>query len=104
MYAMLVNITYSLPSPCRTERQWRDLAYCLRVMSFNERMIRTLQENLPIFAQQLSIQDVYNSFSEILTNAKKTAKVDFLPQLEEFEAKMEEVSPRENVGPCWNSD
>uniref|UniRef100_A0A5K3FMD3 Condensin complex subunit 1 n=1 Tax=Mesocestoides corti TaxID=53468 RepID=A0A5K3FMD3_MESCO len=74
----------------QSERQWRDLAYCLRVMSFNERMVRTLQENLPIFAQQLSIHDVYQSFSEILVNAKKNAKADNLPQLEELEAKIEE--------------
>ncbi|VDD83689.1 unnamed protein product [Mesocestoides corti] len=75
----------------QSERQWRDLAYCLRVMSFNERMVRTLQENLPIFAQQLSIHDVYQSFSEILVNAKKNAKADNLPQLEELEAKIEEA-------------
>ena len=54
-------------------------------------MVRTLQENLPIFAQQLSIPDVYQSFSEILTNAKKNAKPDALPHLEEFEAKIMEV-------------
>ncbi|KAL5961881.1 Condensin complex subunit 1 [Taenia solium] len=74
----------------QTERQWRDLAYCLRVMSFNERMVRTLQENLPIFAQQLFIPDVYQSFSEILANVKKNSKADALPHLEEFEAKIEE--------------
>ncbi|VDO05005.1 unnamed protein product [Rodentolepis nana] len=74
----------------QTEKQWRDLAYCLRVMSFNERMIRTLQENLPIFAQQLSIPDVHASFVEILTNAKKNTKAEILPQIEELEAKIEE--------------
>lgn len=62
-------------------------------MSFNERMVRTLQENLSIFAQQLSIPDVYQSFTEILSNAKKNAKSDNLPQIEEFEAKIEEVYP-----------
>ncbi|VDL41819.1 unnamed protein product [Hymenolepis diminuta] len=75
----------------QTERQWRDLAYCLRVMSFNERMIRTLQENLPIFVQQLSIPDVYVSFAEILANAKKNVKAEILPQIEELEAKIEET-------------
>ncbi|BHF59373.1 meiotic chromosome condensation [Sparganum proliferum] len=74
----------------QTERQWRDLAYCLSVMSFNERMVRTLQENLPIFAQQLSIVDVYSAFTEILSSARKSAKPDFLPQLDEFEAKINE--------------
>lgn len=54
-------------------------------------MVRTLQENLPIFAQQLSISDVYQSFSEILINVKKNAKADSLPHLEEFEAKIAEV-------------
>lgn len=63
-------------------------------MSFNERMIRTLQENLPIFAQQLFIPDVYQSFSEILANVKKNSKADALPHLEEFEAKIEEVLER----------
>ncbi|VDL90104.1 unnamed protein product [Schistocephalus solidus] len=74
----------------QTERQWRDLAYCLSVMSYNERMVRTLQENLPIFAQQLSIVDVYSAFKEILSSARKSAKPDFLPQLDEFEAKVNE--------------
>ncbi|KAM7541321.1 hypothetical protein Aperf_G00000027562 [Anoplocephala perfoliata] len=74
----------------QTERQWRDLAYCLRVMSFNERMVRTLQENLSIFAQQLSIPDVYQSFVEVLANAKKNVKADYVPQIDELEAKIEE--------------
>ncbi|VDN10924.1 unnamed protein product [Dibothriocephalus latus] len=86
-FSCLVRL--SLPT-FRTERQWRDLAYCLSVMSYNERMVRTLQENLPIFAQQLSIIDVYGAFTEIISSARKSAKPDFLPQLDDFEAKINE--------------
>ncbi len=51
-----------------------------------------MQENLPVFAPHLCVPDVHLAFVAILTHVRKNAKPDFLPQLEEFEAKIGEVS------------
>uniref|UniRef100_A0A183AUH0 Cnd1 domain-containing protein n=1 Tax=Echinostoma caproni TaxID=27848 RepID=A0A183AUH0_9TREM len=73
------------------QRQWRDLAHCLTVMSFNERMMRVLYENITAFADKLSVPEVYSAFEILITNAKKTTKPDGMARLEEFEAKVNEV-------------
>ncbi|KAJ7379614.1 meiotic chromosome condensation [Desmophyllum pertusum] len=38
----------------KTERQWRDLAFCLSMLSYNERGIRKLQENFRLLPRQIS--------------------------------------------------
>ncbi|CAH8841825.1 unnamed protein product [Trichobilharzia szidati] len=72
------------------ERQWRDLAFCLNVMPFSERMMKVLYENLPAFADKLCITEVYAAFECIITNVKKLIKPDAMATLEEFEAKIKE--------------
>ncbi|KAG5448588.1 Condensin complex subunit 1 [Clonorchis sinensis] len=74
----------------RTQRQWRDLAYCLTVISFNERTMRVLYENIIAFADKLCVPEVYSAFDLLITNAKKFTKPDGLARLEEFEAKVKE--------------
>lgn len=58
----------------RTERQWRDLAFCLSMLSYNERGIRKLQENFTCFHDKLAEEDVYQSFLTIVGKSKKFAK------------------------------
>ena len=58
----------------RTERQWRDLAFCLSMLSYNERGIRKLQENFACFHDKLAEEDVYQSFLAIVGKSKKFAK------------------------------
>jgi len=58
----------------RTERQWRDLAFCLSMLSFNERGIRKLQENFTCFHDKLAEEHVYQSFLTIVGKSKKFAK------------------------------
>ena len=58
----------------RNCRQWRDLAFCLSMLTYNERSIRKLQENFACFADKLGEQDVFNSFMTIMDSAKKFAK------------------------------
>ncbi|KER23370.1 hypothetical protein T265_08743 [Opisthorchis viverrini] len=74
----------------RTQRQWRDLAYCLTVISFNERTMRVLYENIIAFADKLCVPEVYSAFDLLITNAKKFTKPDGLARLEEFESKVKE--------------
>ncbi|KAF5403350.1 Condensin complex subunit 1 [Paragonimus heterotremus] len=75
----------------RLHRQWRDLAYCLTVISFNERSMRVLYENIPAFADKLCLPEVYAAFELLLANAKKFTKPDGMARLEEFEAKVNEM-------------
>ena len=56
------------------ERQWRDLAFCLSMLSYNEKTIRKLQENESCFIDKLSSEDVFSSFMTIINGARKFAK------------------------------
>ena len=58
----------------RCERQWRDLTFCLSLLSYNERSIRKLQENFSCFADKLSEEFVYSCFVTIVAGARKFAK------------------------------
>ena len=59
---------------CSVDRQWRDLAFCLSLLSFSERSLRKLQENFACFNDKLYEDDVYNSFCSIMNASKKFAK------------------------------
>ena len=58
----------------RVERQWRDLAYCLSMLSYNEKCVRKLQENFACFGDKLADEDVYSCFMTIMSGAKKFSK------------------------------
>jgi condensin complex subunit 1 len=90
----------------RTEQQSRDLAFCLSLLNCSERGMKKLLENLPCYQGLLSDDVLYNLFMQILSKAKKNAKVDFKVDLfvvslceicncqivlEEFEAKLSEI-------------
>ena len=58
----------------RCSRQWRDLAYCLSMLTYSEKSVRKLQENFTCFHDKLHDEDVYNSFMAIIGGARKLAK------------------------------
>ena len=58
----------------RTEQQGQHLAFCLSQLSFSERSLRKLQENMSCYQGLLSDMDVYNSFVIILGKLKKFPK------------------------------
>lgn len=64
------------------ERQWRDLAYCLSLFSYNERSLRKLIENLDCYKDKLHCAGVMDCFTAIINNTNKMArneiKVGFL--------------------------
>ena len=61
-------------SSYRTDRQWVDLSFCLAQLSYNERSLRKLQENVACFQGTLSNNDVYGYFATIIGKCKKMAK------------------------------
>ncbi|XP_013415078.1 condensin complex subunit 1-like isoform X2 [Lingula anatina] len=74
----------------RTERQWRDLSFCLSMLSYNEKSIRKLQENFACFGDKLHEEEVYSCFTTIISGAKKFAKPETKAMVEEFEQRLEE--------------
>lgn len=73
----------------RTDRQWRDLAFCLSMLSYNERGIRKLQENFSCFHDKLAEEDVYHSFLNIVGKSKKFAK----PEVKVRKASVQSLTP-----------
>lgn len=56
------------------ERQWRDIAYCLSLLNYNEKTIKKLMENVKFFKDKVQVQEVYDSFRTIISNTSKLAK------------------------------
>jgi len=56
------------------ERQWRDIAFCLSLLSYTEKTIKKLIENIGFFKDKVQIQEVYDFFRQIITNTLKLAK------------------------------
>lgn len=72
----------------KTERQWRDLAFCLSMLSYNERGIRKLQENFTCFHDKLAEEDVYQSFLTIVGKSKKFAKPEVKALVDELDQRI----------------
>lgn len=72
----------------KTDRQWRDLAFCLSMLSYNERGIRKLQENFSCFHDKLAEEDVYHSFLNIVGKSKKFAKPEVKALVDELEQRI----------------
>ncbi|XP_071542942.1 condensin complex subunit 1-like [Panulirus ornatus] len=71
-----------------TTRQWRDIAYCLSLLQFNERCVRKLSENFACYADKLHEPEVYEFFLGILASAQKVVKLDAKALIEELEGRM----------------
>lgn len=58
----------------RTERQSRDLMFCLSLLSFNERSLRRILENWNCISDKIHEETIADALQGILSNAKKMAK------------------------------
>lgn len=56
------------------ERQWRDIAYCLSLLSYTEKTIKKLIENITLFKDKVQVEEVYDYFKHIISNTMKLAK------------------------------
>ncbi|XP_006814852.2 condensin complex subunit 1-like [Saccoglossus kowalevskii] len=72
----------------RTDRQVRDLAFCLAMLNYSEKGIRKLQENFVCFGDKLADEEVYNCFQNVITKSKKFAKPEVKVIVDELEAKL----------------
>lgn len=56
------------------ERQWRDIAFCLSKLTYNEKTIKKLGDNIITFKDKVQVQEVYDYFRVIISDTSKLAK------------------------------
>ncbi|KAM7345451.1 CAP-D2 condensin subunit [Cochliomyia hominivorax] len=74
----------------REERQWRDIAYCLSLLSYNEKTIKKLIDNIQYFKDKVQVDEVYQSFKLIINNTSKLAKPELKTVVQELETRINE--------------
>ncbi|CAK4144431.1 unnamed protein product [Aphanomyces euteiches] len=77
--------------------QWRDFAYCLSNLPFNDRALKKLIELRKMFKTCLVDDGVYESFQQIISKAKKFCKAEMKESLDEIERMIEVMHSGENV-------
>lgn len=58
------------------ERQWTDIAYCLSLVTYTEKTIKKLIDNIGLFKDKVQVNEVYEYFKQIIQNTLKLAKDD----------------------------
>jgi condensin complex subunit 1 len=82
----------------RNERQWREIAHCLAQLSYSERGVRKLQENVACYQDKLGSPGVYTCFSAIFTKCRKFAKPEVKALVDELEKRVEELHKKYTEG------
>lgn len=72
----------------KEERQWRDIAFCLSLLSYNEKTMKKLIDNITNFKDKVQIDEVYQFFKTIITNTSKLAKPELKAIVTEFESRL----------------
>lgn len=70
------------------KRQWRDIAFCLSLLTYTEKTIKKLIEHIPNFRDKVQEDEVYDSFKAIIATTNKTAKPEFKVIVADFETKL----------------
>uniref|UniRef100_A0A182PMX8 Condensin complex subunit 1 n=1 Tax=Anopheles epiroticus TaxID=199890 RepID=A0A182PMX8_9DIPT len=71
-------------------RQWRDIAFCLSLLSYNEKTIKKLAENIGCFKDKVQHEEIYQAFRTIISNTSKLAKAELKNAVLEFETRLKE--------------
>ncbi|CAF4740358.1 unnamed protein product, partial [Rotaria socialis] len=74
-------------------RLWRDLAYIMSKLTYNERALKGLLDHYNYYADKLVEDAVYESFITIVNNAKKNlgTKPDLKVVLDELSTRIEQA-------------
>eukprot|EP01116_Phalansterium_solitarium_P025583 TRINITY_DN985_c0_g1_i5.p1 TRINITY_DN985_c0_g1~~TRINITY_DN985_c0_g1_i5.p1 ORF type:complete len:1640 (+),score=672.83 TRINITY_DN985_c0_g1_i5:197-5116(+) len=68
--------------------QWRNIAYCLSLLSYSDKVLRRLNEHAKLWSDKLSDAAVKAAFDAIASKARKFAKPEMKEPLAEFDAKL----------------
>ncbi|XP_066213963.1 condensin complex subunit 1 [Saccopteryx leptura] len=72
----------------RTERQYRDLAYCLSQLPLTERGLHKMLDNFECFGDKLSDESVFSAFLSVVGKLRRGAKPEVKLIIDEFEQKL----------------
>uniref|UniRef100_A0A452TN69 Condensin complex subunit 1 n=1 Tax=Ursus maritimus TaxID=29073 RepID=A0A452TN69_URSMA len=72
----------------RTERQYRDLAYCVSQLPLTERGLRKMLDNFDCFGDKLSDESVFSAFLSVVGKLRRGAKPEGKVTIDEFEQKL----------------
>uniref|UniRef100_A0ABI7Y3K3 Condensin complex subunit 1 n=1 Tax=Felis catus TaxID=9685 RepID=A0ABI7Y3K3_FELCA len=72
----------------RTERQYRDLAYCVSQLPLTERGLRRMLDNFDCFGDKLSDESIFSAFSSVVGKLRRGAKPEGKAVIDEFEQKL----------------
>jgi condensin complex subunit 1 len=72
------------------ERHWRDIGYCLSLLSFGtEKSFKKLIEFLPLYQDKLYEDSLYKYLLEISTRASKSGKQEFKAMMDDFKQQLQ---------------
>nr|XP_027806943.1 condensin complex subunit 1 [Marmota flaviventris] len=72
----------------RTERQYRDLAYCMSQLPITERGLRKMTDNFDCFGDKLSDESIFGALLSIVGKLRRGAKPEGKAIIDEFEQKL----------------
>ncbi|KAK2499670.1 hypothetical protein MC885_021184 [Smutsia gigantea] len=72
----------------RTERQYRDLAYCMSQLPLTERGLRKMLDNFDCFGDKLSDESIFSAFLSTVGKLRRGAKPEGKAIIDEFEQKL----------------
>ncbi|XP_006891347.1 PREDICTED: condensin complex subunit 1 [Elephantulus edwardii] len=72
----------------RTERQYRDLAYCVSQLPLTERGLRKMLDNFDCFGDKLSDSSIFNAFLLVVGKLRRGVKPEGKALIDEFEQKL----------------
>ncbi|XP_036311348.1 condensin complex subunit 1 isoform X1 [Pipistrellus kuhlii] len=72
----------------RTDRQYRDLAYCVSQLPLTERGLRKMLDNFECFGDKLSDESVFSAFLSVVGKLRRGAKPEGKAVIDEFEQKL----------------
>ncbi|XP_037016012.2 condensin complex subunit 1 isoform X1 [Artibeus jamaicensis] len=72
----------------RTERQYRDLAYCMSQLPLTERGLRKMLDNFECFGDKLSDESIFDAFLAVVGKLRRGAKPEGKALIDEFEQKL----------------
>lgn len=72
----------------RTERQYRDLAYCVSQLPLTERGLRKMLDNFDCFGDKLSDESIFSAFLSVVSKLRRGAKPEGKAIIDEFEQRL----------------
>ena len=74
-----------------TERQWRDIGFCLSIFNYNDKAAKKFIDSFNCYADKLHEDNLYEAVLSILTQCRKLPKQETKLAVEEIGNKVEEA-------------